>query len=155
MIINANDGNKSLEIFSNIEPKYLKDKIILDLSLPLEFHADMPSSVSLKDGKSLGERLQILLSQSFVVKTLNTMPNSLMIDPKGLGKAHHTFISGDSSEAKERVLGLLGEFGWDRKSVIDLGGIVSARTSELYANMIFDIAKAIGTYEFNIAIVKR
>ena len=44
-----------------------------------------------------------------------------------------------------RFLGLLGEFGWDSKR----------RASELYANMIFNIAKAINTYEFNIAVAER
>ena len=56
-----------------------------------------------------------------VVKSLNTMNNSLMVDPQRLGEDTTVFVSGDDAEAKATVVQLLRQLG--HGDVIDLGGI--------------------------------
>ena len=76
---------------------------------------------------SLGERIQRLIPDAYVVKGLNTVVAEVMINPRLSGGEPDMFIAGDSDEAKQTVTSLLGEFGWP---VIDMGGIESARWLE-------------------------
>ncbi len=151
-LINASRGIHSIEAFQSIEAQNLHDKVILDLSLPLAFAPNRPPHLAFSNDDSLGERLQRLCASSFVVKTFNTMSHTIMLNPSLLEGAHNVFLSGDSTEAKEVVKSLLREFGWSEKSMIDLGGIISARGSEMYANLLFHLAAILGTYDFNIAV---
>lgn len=155
IIINASEGIYSVEIFRNIEPKNLEGKIVLDLALPLAFSPNRPPHIAFANDDSLGEQIQRLLPKSFVVKTLNTMPYSLMLNPQILEGNHNAFISGDNIEAKEKVISILESFGWNRENIIDLSGIISARATEMYANLLFSIANKLGTYDFNIAVRKK
>lgn len=156
IIINASEGIHSLELFNQLDFQQLAGKIVLDLALPLAFSPNGPPYLAPAFiDNSLGEQLQRLLPQSFVVKTLNTMPVALMLNPKLLEGNHNVFISGDNAEAKARIVTLLQGFGWSKESILDLGGIMSARASEMYANLLFSIADTLGTYDFNIAIVRQ
>ena len=66
-----------------------------------------------------------------VIKTLNTMWCGLMVNPKLVGNGDHiNFISGNNSEAKNKVIKLLNQFGWLDKNILDIGDITGARATE-------------------------
>lgn len=62
--------------------------------------------------------------------------------------------AGDHACAKETVTGLLREFGWPEEAVVDLGGIRSARGTEMYMPLYFTLAGVLGAFDFNIAVVR-
>jgi predicted dinucleotide-binding enzyme len=104
----------------------LNGKIVLDASFPLDFSSGRPELfVGTRD--SLGERIQRLIPNAYVVKGLNIVQADVMINPSLTGGEPDMLIAGDSDEAKRTVTGLLREFGWP---VIDMGGIESARWLE-------------------------
>ncbi len=102
----------------------LNTKIVLDASDPLDFSSGHPG---LFVGTTLGERIQRLIPDAYVVKGLNIVQADVMINPSLTGGEPDMLIAGDSDEAKRTVTGLLREFGWP---VIDMGGIESARRLE-------------------------
>ena len=84
---------------------------------------------------SLGERIQRLLPQTKVVKTLNTVAAGVQVDPAlAAGGDHHVFVGGNDAQAKADVVCFLEEqYGWQH--VIDLGDITSARAAEMLLPM--------------------
>ena len=104
----------------------LAGKIVLDASDPLDFSSGRPG-LFVGTTDSLGERIQRLIPDAYVVKGLNTVVAEVMINPRLSGGEPDMFIAGDSDEAKQTVTSLLGEFGWP---VIDMGGIENARWLE-------------------------
>ena len=104
----------------------LAGKIVLDASDPLDFSSGRPG-LFVGTTDSLGERIQRLIPDAYVVKGLNTVVAEVMINPRLSGGEPDMFIAGDSDEAKQTVTSLLGEFGWP---MIDMGGIESARWLE-------------------------
>ncbi len=67
---------------------------------------------------------------------------------------HNIFLAGDDSAAKETVKGLLREFGWPAEAMIDLGGIQTARSTEMYMPLYFSLHGILGTFDFNVAVVR-
>ena len=104
----------------------LNGKIVLDASDPLDFSSGRPG-LFVGTTDSLGERIQRLIPNAYVVKGLNIVQADVMINPSLTGGDPEMFIAGDSDDAKRTVRGLLREFGWP---VIDMGGIESARWLE-------------------------
>lgn len=104
----------------------LAGKIVIDASDPLDFSDGQPG-LFVGTTDSLGERVQRLLPNSFVVKALNIVAADVMVNPALSGGQPDMFIAGDSDEAKAVVSSLLNQWGW---SVIDMGGIRSARWLE-------------------------
>ena len=132
----------------------LKDKIIVDISNPLDFSKGMPPTLTLANTNSLGEEIQKTFPGSKVVKTLNTMWCGLMVHPGLLNEGdHNVFVSGNDASAKEEVKEILKSFGWMDKNIIDLGDITSARATEMYLAMWVRILGVINTGTFNIKIV--
>ena len=78
-----------------------------------------------------------------MVKALNTMNAYLMVDPAQLAGGDHTvFVSGDDAAAKVTVGELLRSFGW--RDVVDLGGLVTARSTELMLPIWLNLMGALG-----------
>ncbi|GAA1426908.1 hypothetical protein GCM10009601_37010 [Streptomyces thermospinosisporus] len=73
--------------------------------------------------------------------------------PDPLERPSTVFLSGDDAEAKRTVAGLLGDLGRPADSVLDLGGIATARGQEHYALLFTGIAEAIGCYGSGIRVV--
>ena len=108
----------------------LRGKILIDVANPLDFSQGMPPTLSVSNTDSLGEQIQRGFPEAKVVKTLHTVNAYLMVDPAQLAGADHTvFVSGDDTEAKATVAGLLRSFGWT--DIIDLGDISAARGTEM------------------------
>jgi len=83
---------------------------------------------------------------------MNTAAMVIMAEP-ATAPPSNVFISGDDADAKATVTSLLEDFGWAKESIVDLGGIRSARGPEHYFLMWAAIMQSIGTYLFNIHIV--
>ena len=79
---------------------------------------------------SLGEQLQAAFPTAHFVKSLNTMFNGLMVNPRSLGEDSTVFMSGNDAGAKETVSGILKEFGWKDSEILDLGDITTVRGTE-------------------------
>ena len=77
----------------------------------------------------------------------------------GTGKVAQTlapssvFVSGDDAGAKATVTSLLADLGWPDGSVVDLGGIASARGPEHYFLMFAAIMQSLRSPAFNIRLV--
>ena len=76
-----------------------------------------------------------------------------MVDPRKLPGTTTVFVSGNDKPAKGRVMDLLRAFGWT--SIIDLGDITTARGTEMLLPLWVRLYSALGTADFNIAVVKK
>ena len=153
LIVNATNGAGSLAALSAAGSGNLAGKVIMDISNPLDFSQGMPPSLNPVNTDSLGEQIQRSFPEARVVKTLNTMTASVMVDPASVaGGDHSVFVSGNDADAKATVTGLLKAFG--HTDVIDLGDITSARGAEMILPIWLRIWGALGTGEFNFKIAR-
>jgi predicted dinucleotide-binding enzyme len=76
---------------------------------------------------SLMEQLQREFPDAHLVKAFNSVGNALMVRPQLAGGKPSMFICGNDAGAKERVRGILTEFGWETE---DLGAVEAARAIE-------------------------
>ena len=152
LVVNASNGNVALEVLRLAGAENLAGKPLLDIANPLDFSAGFPPTLSVKDSDSLGEQIQRAFPDARVVKTLNTLNASLMVDPKSLGESSTVFVSGEDPEAKAAVTALLESFGHD--DVIDLGGIETARGTEMLLPIWLRLMGKLGTAHFNFKIVR-
>jgi predicted dinucleotide-binding enzyme len=113
----------------------------------------MPPSLSVCNTDSLGEQIQRKFPEVKVVKTLNTVTASLMVNARQLADGEHQiFLSGDDPTAKSQVSEwLMSWFGW--KHILDLGDITTARGPEMYLPLWLRLWGALGTGVLNIQVV--
>jgi predicted dinucleotide-binding enzyme len=154
LVFNCTSGVASLEALNLAGKANLAGKILVDISNPLDFSRGMPPTLSICNDSSLGEQIQAAFPNTRVVKTLNTVSAPLMVEPSKLPGDHVMFVAGDDAEAKQQIeRTVLREwFGW--REVIDLGGIANARGTEMYLPLWLRMWGALGTANFNIAIVR-
>jgi 8-hydroxy-5-deazaflavin:NADPH oxidoreductase len=110
-----------------IGPEKLAGKVVIDVTNPLVFEGDGPPTLGVGFDDSAGEQVQRLLPDSKVVKCFNIVGNPLMADPDLPGGPPTMYIAGEDDGAKETVLGILDDFGWES---CDLGGIEMSRYLE-------------------------
>ncbi|HUH13771.1 MAG TPA: hypothetical protein VMK65_11700 [Longimicrobiales bacterium] len=133
----------------------LAGKILIDLANPLDFSGGMPPTLTVCNTESLAERIQRAFPDTRVVKALNTMNRSIMVDPGRVPGEHHLFLCGDDAGARARVAEWLGEwFGWAPGQILDLGDLSAARGMEMVLPLWLRIWDAVGTPEFNFRIVR-
>lgn len=154
IVINATAGVASLAALEAVGAKNLDGKIVVDIAIPLDFSQGMPPLLLVASTDSLGEQIQRAYPDARVVKTLNTVFGDMMIDPARVPGQHNVFLAGDDTGAKKTVRNLLGEIGWTEEAMIDLGGIRAARGTEMYMPLYFMLENALGTFDFNIAVVR-
>jgi len=77
----------------------------------------------------------------------------VMVEPSRVPGDHAVFVAGEDAAAKEMVKGLLQEFGWRDRSIVDLGGIRAARGTEMYLPLWLSLWGALGSGDFNIAVL--
>lgn len=115
----------------------------------------MPPTLFIVNDDSLSEAIQRQFPNVKVVKTLNTMTASIMVNPAVLAGEHHVFVSGNDADAKATARTFLTEqFGWKPASIIDLGDITTARGSEQLLPIWIRLWGALQTPMFNFAIVR-
>jgi predicted dinucleotide-binding enzyme len=154
IIFNCTAGAVSLEALAMAGAGSLDGKILVDIANPL-LRGELPSLVpSLSNTTSLGEEIQKAFPKTKVVKTLNTMHCSLMVDPALVFGEHKVFICGDDNDAKAKVKEILDLFGW--KAPVDLGKLNNARYTEMLSVCWMSLFNYFGTpsFNFNIAVGK-
>jgi len=152
LVVNASSGAATLDVLGLAGADNLADKVLVDIANPLDFSGGFPPTLLVKDTDSLGEQVQRTFPQAKVVKTLNTLTASLMVEPKSLGASSPVFVSGEDAAAKATVAELLQSFGHD--DVIDLGGIETARGTEMMLPLWLRVMGALGTAHFNVKVVR-
>jgi len=147
-------GAHALAVIDAAGADNLADKILIDVSNPLDFSHGFPPVLAITGTDSLGERIQAALPRTRVVKTLNTVANSVMVNPGMFGEPTALFVSANDASAKAEVIKHLNDwFGWN--GVIDLGDITSARGTEAWLLLWTRLYGALGTGDFNIRLVKK
>ncbi|ACV77041.1 NADPH-dependent F420 reductase [Nakamurella multipartita] len=152
LVVNASSGAVSLDLLGLAGADNLAGKVLVDIANPLDFSHGFPPTLFVKDTDSLGEQIQRAFPETKVVKTLNTLNASLMVDPKSLGESSSIFVSGNDSQAKATVVSLLQSFGHD--DVIDLGPLETARGTEMLLPIWLRLMGTLGTGTFNFKIVR-
>jgi predicted dinucleotide-binding enzyme len=150
LVVHAGNGVAALDLLGQAGD--LAGTVLLDVSNPLDFTAGFPPTLAVKDTDSLGEQLQRAFPDTRVVKSLNTVTAELMVHPDRLPESTTVFVSGDDDDAKRLVTGLLTELG--HRDVIDLGGIETARGTEMWLPLWVRLMGALGTAEFNLKVVR-
>jgi predicted dinucleotide-binding enzyme len=151
VLINATSGEGTLAAVGAAAPP--PGTVLLDVSNALDFSAGFPPVLSVANTDSLGEQLQRAFPDVRVVKSLNTVNAAVMVDPATVPGEHHIFVAGEDADAKAVVTRLLGDLGWPATSVLDLGGIRSARATEMYLPLWLALMGAAGSPVFNIRVV--
>lgn len=153
LLIHCTRGDTAIEVLRRAGAANLTGKVLIDISNPLDFSRGFPPSLSISNTDSLGELIQREFPGALVVKTLNTVTASVMVNPASIPGAHAVFVSGNDKPAKGKVMDLLRDFGW--KEIIDLGDISSARATEQMLPLWTRLYSTLGTGEFNFAIMRR
>ena len=148
VVVNATPGTASVSALASAGAAALAGKVLLDVGVGFDEAGGLSHP-----GESLGEEIQRTFPGTRVVKTLCTIDRELMVAPDSLQGPSTIFLSGDDADAKRTVGGLLGDLGWPADSVLDLGGIATARGQEHYALLFMGLAEAIGSYGFGIRVV--
>ena len=114
----------------------------------------MPPTLSVCNTDSLGEQIQRAFPATRVVKSLNTVTSSVMVDPGQVaGGDHHIFVCGNDPGAKAEVTRILQEwFGW--KHVLDLGDITAARGVEMLVPLWLRLSMTLQTPMVSIEVVQ-
>ena len=153
IVVNATNGGGSLQALTAAGAENLAGKVLMDVANPLDLSQGFPPSLNPVNTDSLGEQIQRAFPEARVVKTLNTMTASVMVDPGGVaGGDHSVFVSGNEAAAKEIVTGLLTDLG--HRDIIDLGDITTARGAEMILPLWLRIWGALGTASFNFKVAR-
>lgn len=153
LIVNATSGGGTLSALGEVGEPNLAGKVLLDIANPLDFSNGFPPSLTVCNTDSLGEQVQRAFPSARVVKSLNTMNADLMARPWLIGAGEHSvFVCGDDPDAKSVVVALLGNLG--HRDIIDLGGISSARGTEMFLALWTRTMGALGTAAFNVKVVR-
>jgi len=153
LLFNCTAGIGSLAALNLAGVDNLNGKILIDIANPLDFSKGMPPSLTVCNTDSLGEQIQRAFPNVKVVKTLNTVNCSIMVNPSLLKDDHDIFVSGNDPEAKQQVINILKNwFGW--RSVVDLGDITTARGTEMVLPIWVRLWSVLQTPNFNFKIVR-
>jgi 8-hydroxy-5-deazaflavin:NADPH oxidoreductase len=151
VVFNCTSGAASLDALTAAGEEHLAGKLLIDAANPLDFSGGGPALFT-DSTDSLGERIQKSFPAARVVKSLNTVNASVMVDPDSVAGDHVVFVAGDDAGAKDQARALLGEFGWPAERVLDIGDITAARAVEQYLLLWLRLMNATGTATFNIAV---
>ncbi len=155
LVVNATGGVVSIEALTAANVAGALDgKVLLDLSNALDGSEGFPPTIVASDRESLGERIQAAFPAVRVVKALNTVTASVMVDPRSLAGPSTIFVAGNDDDAKAVVTAVLRSFGWTADEILDLGDLSGARGMELYVAFWIRLATTLGTSAFNINVVR-
>lgn len=114
-------------VLAIIRPE-LSGKIVIDVTNPLVFPDDGAPQLAVGHNMSAGEIVQQTLSDSHIVKTLNTINYRNMINPSFKKGVPVMFMCGNNQSAKAHIGDLLAELGWI--NIQDVGDIEKSRLLE-------------------------
>jgi 8-hydroxy-5-deazaflavin:NADPH oxidoreductase len=152
IVFNCTKGSASIDALLAAGAESLQGKILIDTANPYDADTADIWTLTICNDDSLGEEIQRLFPKTRVVKTLNTVHANVMVAPEKLLEKSSVFVSGDDIEAKSTVVRILKEwFGW--KDVIDLGGIITSRSVEMYIMLWHSLRTVVPSQRFNIKVV--
>jgi 8-hydroxy-5-deazaflavin:NADPH oxidoreductase len=154
LVINATSGTGSIAALEQAGAENLAGKVVVDIANPIDHDSGSPPALAFCNDTSLGERIQARFPEARVVKALNTVNASIMVDPGSLPEPTSVFICGNEEEAKRQVAELLASFGWQEDQIVDLGAIEAARGTEMYLPFWLRNMIAAGNPFFNIRLVR-
>jgi predicted dinucleotide-binding enzyme len=154
LVVNATKGESALKALEAAGESNLAGKALWDISNPLDFSQGFPPTLTVANTDSLGETIQRAHPEAKVVKALNTVTASVMVDPSSLGESTNLFICGDDAHAKAQVMEILETFGWLSGDILDLGGISAARGTEAYLLLWVLLMGALDGPTFNVRVIK-
>ena len=153
LVVNATNGDASLAALGRVGTDHLVGKVLVDVANPLDFGAGFPPTLSVKDTDSLAEQIQRAFPAARVVKALNTVTASVMVDPASVGEGDTSiFVAGDDAGARTQVRALLESLGW--RDVVGHDALSHARGLEMYVSLWVRLMGALGTAEFNVKLVR-
>jgi predicted dinucleotide-binding enzyme len=152
MVFNCTGGMVSLAALNEAGAENLKNKVVVDVSNPLDFSHGFPPTLTVCNTDSVAEQIQRAFPDAKVVKALNTMTASLMVNPAAVPGDHDLFLCGNDADAKARVTELLRSFGW--RGILDLGDITAARGMEMILPIWLRLMGTFKTPMFNFHIAR-
>ncbi|MEM7152322.1 MAG: NAD(P)-binding domain-containing protein [Myxococcota bacterium] len=151
-VFNCTSGMASLKALEAAGAEALGDKILVDVANPLDFSQGFPPRLSVANDDSLGEQIQRAFPRTRVVKALNTVTCTVMVEPSRVPGEHDIFVCGDDEAARAAVAGFLKEdFGWP--TVTDLGALSNARATEAWLLLWTRLYGRLGHADFNLRVV--
>ena len=147
-------GDAAVNALGEIGTDVIGDKIVVDITNPLDFSHGIPPSLFISNTDSLAEAIQRALPRARIVKTLNTVNANVMVEPALVADGDHTmFVCGNDPEARAEIAQFLkSEFGW--KDVMDLGDLTAARGMEASLHLWLKLWASIGSLSFSIKVVR-
>ncbi|MCX6133219.1 MAG: NAD(P)-binding domain-containing protein [Ignavibacteriales bacterium] len=109
------------------EKKNFSDKVVIDVTNPLDFSSGSSPKLALGHTDSGGEQVQRWIPEAHVVKAFNIIGAPFMVNPQFDGGPPDMFICGNDEKAKQKVTDILTAFKW---STVDIGGIEGSRFLE-------------------------
>lgn len=155
LLINATNGLVSLEAIAACDEADLEGKTLIDVANMLEPQPAGPPKPIASVDNCLAVKIQNAHPGLRVVKSLNTMNCSVMVDPSIVSGEHVVFVSGDDADAKAQTVDLLKQFGWSAPQIVDLGGIATAAGAEMIMPLWLSVMSARGGFNagpFNFAV---
>ena len=149
LVVNATPGAATLAALDAAGAENLGGKVLIDIANPIS-----QGRLTVADDDSLAEQIQRAYPAAKVVKALNTVNRTVMVNPSLLGEETNLFVCGDDRAAKGRVIEILETFGWLSGDIIDLGDITAARGMERYLPLWLSLARALGDSSFNVRVVR-
>jgi predicted dinucleotide-binding enzyme len=129
LVILAVKGTAALDALRTAGDANLSGKVVIDATNPI---ADLPPVngvlrffTSLDESQM--ERLQRQFPEVRFVKAFNSVGNAFMVNPEFPGGRPTMFICGNDETAKQTVVRILDQFGWE---VADMGKVEAARAIE-------------------------
>jgi predicted dinucleotide-binding enzyme len=129
LVVLATLGRAAEDAIRLAGPANLAGKTVMDTTNPIAESAPVGGILAFTTGpnESLGERIQSALPLAHVVKAFNSVGAAQMVNPSYRQGPPTMFLCGDSAEAKQRVSGIIRQFGWEP---FDCGGIAASRALE-------------------------
>jgi predicted dinucleotide-binding enzyme len=145
-----------MEALKSVGTEPLRNKILIDVSNPLQQDKDGSMIMGFCNTDSLGERIQKAFPLTRVVKALNTVNCEIMVEPSRVPGDHNLFICGNDAAAKKQVTQYLSDwFAWKTDNIIDVGDITAARGTEMMMPLWMRLFQGvIGHPHFNYHIVR-
>src|SRR5215469_6994709 len=145
-------GDVEMDVVRGVGPGPFGNKIIVDVSNPLDFSRGMPPSLSICNTNSLGEEVQKALPSAKVVKALNIVNCEIMVDPGKAGEQPTMMICGNDAGAKTKIGELLRNMGW--RDIIDIGDITKSRGTEMLLPIWLNLMQTFGHPNFGFKVVR-
>jgi predicted dinucleotide-binding enzyme len=153
LVVNATNGQRSLDALGGLPPDVLAGTVLLDVANPLDSSQGFPPTLAVKDTDSLAEQIQRAFPDARVVKALNTVNAMVMVDPARVGDGGTTmFLAGDDAGARATVGELLRSLGW--RDVVEFDELSAARGMEMWLPLWVRLMMRLGTPDFNLRIVR-